>query len=179
MTKNKTIIHNQLAEPWRVTLVDTGESAMTGGRLKAIAPYLNGETFCFTYGDGVSDLNIGSLIDFHRKSGLLATVTSIQPPGRYGALSLEDGVVTKFQEKPDGDGMWVNGGFFVLEPKVLDYIDGMDSVWEDSPLKRLAKLGQLGAYKHSGFWQAMDTLREKNLLEAQWASGYAPWKKWA
>jgi glucose-1-phosphate cytidylyltransferase len=178
MKNNKIVMHNHIAEPWTVTLVDTGEKTMTGGRLKFIAPYLNKETFCFTYGDGLSDINLGELIEFHKKSGLLATVTSIQQPGRYGSLSIDGNLVIQFQEKPDGDGIWISGGFFVLEPDVLDYIDGVDTVWEDSPLKQLALEGQLGAYRHTGFWQAMDTLREKYILESHWSSGEPPWKKW-
>jgi glucose-1-phosphate cytidylyltransferase len=178
MRDNTTEIHQKFAEPWKVTLVDTGEETMTGGRLKRVLPYIGDETFCFTYGDGVSDINISSLISKHKSSGLSATVTSIQPPGRYGALNIKDDRVLEFQEKPAGDGAWINGGFFVLEPSVVDLIDGDDTVWEQGPLKKLAASGQLSAFKHEGFWQAMDTLREKNLLEDLWQSGKAPWKSW-
>jgi glucose-1-phosphate cytidylyltransferase len=151
---------------------------MTGGRLKRVLPYLDNEAFCFTYGDGVSDVNISELVQSHKASGLLGTVTAIQPPGRYGALCIEGDRVSEFQEKPAGDGAWINGGFFVLEPSVIDLIDGDQTVWEQEPLKKLATSGQLSAYKHEGFWQAMDTLREKNLLEDLWQSGKAPWKSW-
>lgn len=178
MRENKMEIHQKFAEPWNVTLVDTGENTMTGGRLRRVAPYIENETFCFTYGDGVSDIDISDLIASHRSSGRQATVTAIQPPGRYGALHIENGAVQHFQEKPDGDGAWINGGFFVLEPSVLKYIDSDDTVWEQQPLQRLAANGQLSAYQHEGFWQAMDTLREKNLLEELWSSGKAPWKSW-
>jgi glucose-1-phosphate cytidylyltransferase len=178
MRDNKMEIHQKYAEPWKITLVDTGESTMTGGRLKRVAPYIGNETFCFTYGDGVSDIDISALIEAHNKAGRHATVTAIQPPGRYGALMIENNAVHHFQEKPAGDGAWINGGFFVLEPSVLQHIDGDDTVWEQAPLQRLAASGQLTAYQHDGFWQAMDTLREKNLLEDLWASGKAPWKSW-
>ena len=178
MRENKMEIHQKFAEPWTVTLVDTGEQTMTGGRLKCVEPYIGNEPFCFTYGDGVSDINISELIAYHKSSGRQATVTAIQPPGRYGALLIEDGAVHHFQEKPAGDGAWINGGFFVLEPSVLEYIDGDDTVWEQQPLQRLAANGQLSAYQHEGFWQAMDTLRDKNHLEELWSSGNAPWKSW-
>jgi glucose-1-phosphate cytidylyltransferase len=158
--------------------VDTGENTMTGGRLKRVAPYIQNDTFCFTYGDGVSDIDISDLIAHHKISGRQATVTAIQPPGRYGALDIGNGSVQHFQEKPAGDGAWINGGFFVLEPSVLDYIDDDDTVWEQQPLRNLAANDQLSAYQHGGFWQAMDTLREKNLLEELWSSGKAPWKTW-
>jgi glucose-1-phosphate cytidylyltransferase len=171
-------IHQKFAEPWKITLVDTGEHTMTGGRLKRVAPYIENETFCFTYGDGVSDIDISASIAHHRSSGRQATVAAIQPPGRYGALLIDNGAVQHFQEKPAGDGAWINGGFFVLEPSVLDHIDGDDTVWEQQPLQQLAANGQLSAYKHQGFWQAMDTLREKNHLEELWSSGKAPWKSW-
>lgn len=151
---------------------------MTGGRLKRVASFIQDETFCFTYGDGVSDIDMTALIADHKMSGRQATVTAIQPPGRYGALDIDNGAVRHFQEKPAGDGAWINGGFFVLEPSVFDYIDGDDTVWEQQPLKKLAASGQLSAYQHGGFWQAMDTLREKNLLEELWSSGQAPWKTW-
>jgi glucose-1-phosphate cytidylyltransferase len=178
MRENNMEIHQKFAEPWRITLVDTGEQTMTGGRLKRVAPYIGDETFCFTYGDGVSDIDISALLATHRAAGRLGTVTAIQPPGRYGALHLENDSVHHFQEKPAGDGAWINGGFFVLEPSVLNYIDGDETVWEQQPLQQLAAEGQLSAYRHGGFWQAMDTLREKNHLEELWVSGKAPWKSW-
>ena len=178
MRDNKMEIHQNFAEPWSVTLVDTGEQTMTGGRLKRVAKYLDDETFCFTYGDGVSDIDISGLIAFHKSSGKQATVTAIQPPGRYGALHIVEGAVENFQEKPDGDGAWINGGFFVLEPSVIDHIKGDKTVWEQQPLQKLAASGQLSAYQHKEFWQAMDTLREKNLLEELWSSDMAPWKCW-
>jgi len=178
MRDNSMEIHQKFAEPWKVTLVDTGEDAMTGGRLKRVAPYIENETFCFTYGDGVADIDLSKLIESHKSSGLQATVTAIQPPGRYGALHIDNGSVHHFQEKPAGDGAWINGGFFVLEPSVLDLIDGDDTVWEQQPLQQLAAKGELSAYQHEGFWQAMDTLREKNLLEDLWSSNKAPWKSW-
>ncbi|MCK1291979.1 MULTISPECIES: glucose-1-phosphate cytidylyltransferase [unclassified Bradyrhizobium] len=178
MRENSMEIHQKFAEPWRVTLVDTGEVTMTGGRLKRVAPYIGSEPFCFTYGDGVADVDISALIAKHREAGRLATVTAIQPPGRYGALHIEKEIVHHFQEKPAGDGAWINGGFFVLEPGVLSYIDGDETVWEQQPLQRLAAGGQLSAYRHAGFWQAMDTLRDKNHLEELWSSGKAPWKSW-
>jgi len=178
MSSNQMHVHHKSAEPWKVTLVDTGESSMTGGRLRRVREYLDGDAFCFTYGDGVADVDIGKLVKFHRTHGKLATVTAIQPPGRYGALAMDEDMVLGFQEKPKGDGGWINGGFFVLSPKVLDYIDSDDSTWEQEPLITLAEQGQLLAYKHEGFWQAMDTLREKNLLEDLWQSKTAPWKVW-
>lgn len=175
---HSTEVHEQYAEPWRVTLVDTGEQTMTGGRLKRVRPYLNGEDFCFTYGDGVSDVDVTALIAFHQQQGALATLTAVQPPGRFGALNLDGKRVVNFQEKPQGDGAWINGGFFVLSPKVLDYIDGDATLWEREPMERLARDGQFAAYRHEGFWQPMDTLRDKNLLEELWASERAPWKVW-
>jgi len=178
LRENKMEIHQKFAEPWKITLVDTGEQTMTGGRLKRVESYLGNETFCLTYGDGVSDINISELIAYHKSSGRQATVTAIQPPGRYGALLIEEGTVHHFQEKPAGDGNYINGGFFVLEPSVLDYIKDDYTVWEQQPLQQLAANRQLSAYQHNGFWQAMDTLREKNLLEELWASGKAPWKSW-
>lgn len=178
MSSNQMHVHHKSAEPWKVTLVDTGESSMTGGRLRRVREYLDDDAFCFTYGDGVADVDIGKLVEFHRTHGKLATVTAIQPPGRYGALAMDGDAVLGFQEKPKGDGGWINGGFFVLSPKVLDYIDSDDSTWEQEPLITLAEQGQLLAYKHEGFWQAMDTLREKNLLEDLWQSKTAPWKVW-
>ena len=171
-------VHEQHAEPWRVTLVDTGEQTMTGGRLKRIRPYLNGDDFCFTYGDGVGDVDIGALISFHKKQGKLATLTATQPPGRFGSLNLDNERILSFQEKPQGDGAWINGGFFVLSPKVIDYIDGDATVWEREPMERLAREGQFSAYRHDGFWQPMDTLRDKLNLEQLWHSGQAPWKMW-
>ena len=175
---NSMEIHEKYSEPWKITMIDTGELTSTGGRLKRIKPYLDNETFCFTYGDGLSDVNIADLIDHHKKSGLSATVTAIQPPGRYGALVIDNNRVEKFDEKPAGDGAWINGGFFVLEPNVIDFIDGDETIWEQEPLQNLALKNKLGAYKHQGFWQAMDTLREKNQLENLWSSGKAPWKVW-
>ncbi len=167
-------------EPWDVTLIDTGENTMTGGRLKRVRQYLGDATFCLTYGDGVSDVDIGELIAFHRQQNARATLTAIQPPGRFGALMLggEQTHVHGFREKPGGDGAWVSGGFFVLEPEVIDYINDDSTVWEKEPLEQLSREGRLAAYKHVGFWQPMDTLRDKVLLEDLWASGQAPWKVW-
>jgi glucose-1-phosphate cytidylyltransferase len=178
MAKNKMEVHQNSAEPWKVTLVDTGDASMTGGRLKRIRSYLKGEDFCFTYGDGVGNVNITALIAFHKKMKTLATLTAAQPPGRFGALNIQRNKITTFEEKPQGDGGWVNGGFFVLSRKVMDYIDGDQTVWEAAPLQRLAADGQLSAYHHSGFWQPMDTQRDKNLLEDLWNSGKCPWKMW-
>jgi len=171
-------VHQSNAEPWKVTLVDTGESTMTGGRLKRVREYLNGETFCFTYGDGVSDVDVKGLIAFHKAHGRKATLTAVLPPGRFGAIDLAKNAVTKFHEKPLGDGGWVNGGFFVLEPSVIDLIEGDATIFERAPLERLASQDQLQAYKHDGFWLPMDTLRDKQHLEELWASGKAPWKSW-
>ena len=180
MTNNRMEVHQQKAEPWRVTLVDTGEDTLTGGRLKRVAQYVqDNETFCFTYGDGVSDLDISREIAFHEKHGKLATVAAVQPAGRYGALQLDGAKVAGFTEKPRGDGGLINGGFFVLSRKCIDLIDGDKSYWEGEPLARLASDGQLMAFEHGGFWQPMDTLREKNMLEDLWASGKAPWKVWS
>ncbi len=181
MSKNSMEVHQQSAEPWRVTLVDTGDDTMTGGRLRRVAPYLQGEKdFCFTYGDGVSDVNITKLIEFHRSHGLQATLTATYPPGRFGALDIiADQRINAFKEKPKGDGSMINGGFFVLSPKVIDLIDNDQTVWEREPLELLAKSNQLKAYKHDGFWQPMDTLRDKTHLEELWQSGQAPWKVWA
>ncbi len=179
MVNNKMEVHQQHVEPWRVTLVDTGDETMTGGRLKRVAPYLAGEeAFCFTYGDGVGDVDITALVDFHRAHGKLATLTATQPPGRFGALSLNGDQITSFKEKPHGDGSWINGGFFVLSPKVIDRIAGDATLWEREPLESLANDGEFSAYFHRGFWQPMDTLRDKTLLEDLWASGKAPWKVW-
>lgn len=179
MRSNRMEVHQQKAEPWRVTLVDTGEETMTGGRLKRVAEYLRDEeSFCFTYGDGVSDVDISAEIAFHKQHGKLATVVAVRPPGRYGALQMDGARVTGFSEKPRGDGGLINGGFFVLSPKCIDLIQGDQSSWEGEPLTRLSVEGQLMAFEHAGFWQPMDTLREKNLLEELWASGKAPWKVW-
>lgn len=179
MANNGMQVHQRKAEPWRVTLVDTGEETMTGGRLKRVGDYVKDEeAVCFTYGDGVADVNIAALVEFHRRHGKKATVTAVQPPGRYGALNTQGTVVRGFMEKPKGDGGWINGGFFVLSPACLDYIDGDPSVWENEPLIRLSAEGELMAFQHSGFWQPMDTLRDKNLLEDLWQSGRAPWKLW-
>jgi glucose-1-phosphate cytidylyltransferase len=176
--QNTMEVHHRRAEPWRVTLVDTGTETMTGGRLRRVAEYVGRETFCMTYGDGVSDVNIRQLLDFHTASGLLATLTAVRPPGRFGALDLGETKVDGFQEKPVGDGGWINGGFFVLSPAVFDYIAGDGTVWEQEPLERLAREGQLAAYRHEGFWQPMDTLRDKRHLEELWRTGRAPWKTW-
>lgn len=180
LARNGMEVHRSEAEPWRVTLVDTGEHTMTGGRLKRIADHLDGESFCLTYGDGVTDVNIGELIHFHASQNTAATLTAVQPPGRFGAFTMEAGQtrIPHFREKPDGDGAWINGGFFVLEPKVLDYIEGDSTVWEAEPMTRLAHDGELSAWRHEGFWHPMDTLRDKNYLEELWESGKAPWKVW-
>ena len=177
LENNEMEIHNRYSEPWRVTLVDTGELSQTGGRLKRVLQHLT-ETFCLTYGDGVSNVDITKLVAFHKKGGRNATVTALQPAARFGALEIEDDVVTRFNEKPDGDGFWVNGGFFVCEPEVFNYLDGDDTIWEREPLERLAAERQLGVYKHSGFWAPMDTLRDRTYLENLWNSGKAPWKIW-
>jgi glucose-1-phosphate cytidylyltransferase len=180
MSNNSMQVHQRNAEPWRVTLIDTGENTMTGGRLKRVAPYLQGEkAFCFTYGDGVGDVDIRNLIRFHESQNVKATLTATVPPGRFGALDLQDTKVSGFQEKPKGDGGMINGGFFVLSPSVIDLIDGDDCVWERHPLETLAQQNQLAAYKHQGFWQPMDTLRDKTHLEELWQSGNAPWKVWS
>jgi glucose-1-phosphate cytidylyltransferase len=172
-------VHHSTTEPWRITLVETGEETMTGGRLRRVLPYVGDETFCFTYGDGVADVDISALVAHHRAGGGLATVTAVQPSGRFGALEIGSDRVSGFLEKPRGDGAWINGGFFVLEPGVGRYIDGDASVWEREPLERLAAEGQLRPYFHRGFWHAMDTLRERQELEDMWASGDAPWCVWA
>jgi len=180
MKNNSMEVHHQHAEPWRVTLVDTGEETLTGGRLKRVAPYVKSEeAFCFTYGDGVSDVNITELLAFHKKQKVKATLTAVFPPGRFGALDIQDQLVQSFKEKPKGDGALINGGFFVLSPDVIEYIDGDNSIWEREPLEELAAEKQLAAYQHDGFWQPMDTLRDKNHLEALWLSGKAPWKVWS
>ena len=178
MEHNAMEVHQRNGEPWRVTLIDTGEQTMTGGRLKRVKSYVGDADFCMTYGDGVSDVDIRALRHFHADSGKLATITAVQPAGRFGALDVEGDAVRSFVEKPKGDGAWVNGGFFVISPKALDYIDGDGTTWEQEPLARLAAEGQLGAFLHRGFWQPMDTLRDKVLLEDLWQSGRAPWKRW-
>ncbi len=178
MNNNNMEVHNNHSEPWKVTLIDTGANSMTGGRLKRAKAFLDDETFCFTYGDGVSDINIRELIEFHKSKNTTATMTAVQPPGRFGALSIDGTKIHEFQEKPKGEGGWVNGGFFVLEPQVFDYIDNDQTTWEKEPLERLAAENSLHAFKHTGFWQAMDTLRDKNYLEGLWAKGTAPWKVW-
>lgn len=179
LSNNAMEVHKRQAEPWKITLVDTGEMTMTGGRLRRVAEHVKGEEdFCFTYGDGLADLNIGNLIAFHRQHGLEATVTAVVPPGRYGALEIHGEKVSGFAEKPRGDGGMINGGFFVVKPSVIDRIEGDHMPWEADPLEGLARDGQLAAFKHDGFWQPMDTLREKNLLETLWSSGKAPWKAW-
>lgn len=178
MQNNNMEVQQKYVEPWRVTLVDTGDNTLTGGRLKRVREYLGTDPFCFTYGDGVSDIDVSSLIDFHHKHNKKATVTAIQPPGRYGSLNIRGTIVSNFQEKPIGDGAWINGGFFVLDPSVIDLIDGDNSSWESEPVMTLAAQGELHAYQHKGFWQAMDTLREKNHLEELWRTGTAPWKVW-
>ena len=179
MARGAMEVHESTTEPWRVTLVDTGEQTQTGGRLRRVARYLGDEPFCFTYGDGLSDLDIGAVVDFHRRQGTLATVTTAQPPGRYGSLDVDEARVRSFHEKPAGDGGWINGGFFVLEPGVVDLIEGDHTVWEREPLERLAERGELSAFRHRGFWHAMDTLRDKIELEDLWSNGSAPWRTWA
>lgn len=178
MTANRMEVHQNSAEPWRVTLVDTGEMTFTGGRLKRVKEYLGNEDFCFTYGDGLADVDVSALVAFHKQQGRVATVTSVQPPGRYGALEMDGELVKGFMEKPQGDGGRINGGYFVLSPKAMDYLDGDDTSWESGSLALLAKEKQLAAFQHDGFWQPMDTLRDKNHLEELWQSGKAPWKVW-
>ena len=179
LAQNKLELHDSQAEAWKITLVDTGELTMTGGRLRRVARFLQDDPmFCMTYGDGLSDVNITELVNTAKKNDKLATLTAVQPPGRYGALKLQESRVTAFQEKPEGDGGWVNGGFFVLRPPVFDLLKGDDTVWEREPLEELAQLGQLDAYFHRGFWQPLDTLRDKLSLEEQWKAGAAPWTKW-
>jgi glucose-1-phosphate cytidylyltransferase len=177
MKHNRMEVHEKHVEPWRVTLVDTGQDTLTGGRLKRVRTFIGNEPFCFTYGDGVADIDISKLVEFHRNHGKLATVTAIKPPGRYGALNMDDCTVTSFQEKPAGDGAWINGGFFVLDPAVMDSIEGDQTSWESGPIVKLAEEGQLMAYQHKGFWQAMDTLRDKTHLEQLWQTN-PPWKVW-
>lgn len=178
MNNNNMEVHNNHSEPWKVTLIDTGANSMTGGRLKRVKDFLDDETFCFTYGDGVSDINIRELIEFHKSKNAIATITAVQPPGRFGALSIDGTNILEFQEKPRGEGGWVNGGFFVLESKVFDYIKNDNIIWEKEPLERLAAENNLYAFKHAGFWQAMDTLRDKIKLEEYWNTGNPPWKIW-
>jgi len=178
MKDNTTTIHENFSEPWKVTLVDTGQETMTGGRLLRIKNYLGAENFCFTYGDGIADIDINQLIEFHNNQNCKATVTTVQPPGRFGSIQIENGKVNSFQEKPKGDGGWINGGFFILSPSVLDEITGDETVWEQEPLISLAKKGELASFKHEGFWYAMDTLRDKTHLNSLWDNNSAPWKKW-
>ncbi|MCC7009026.1 MAG: glucose-1-phosphate cytidylyltransferase [Acidobacteria bacterium] len=180
LRSNEMQIHQTCAEPWRVTVVDTGEGSMTGGRLGRVRHHLGDRTFCMTYGDGVADVDIAALVAFHRQQGTKATLTAVQPPGRFGAFTLGRDAhrIQTFHEKPDGDGAWINGGFFVLEPAIFDYIAGDETVWEQEPMQQLARAGELSAYRHQGFWQPMDTLRDKHLLESLWASQRAPWKIW-
>jgi glucose-1-phosphate cytidylyltransferase len=179
MHYNTMDVHSRHAEPWKVTLVDTGDDTMTGGRLKRVRKFIEGdEAFCFTYGDGVANVDIAASIEFHKKHGKLATMTAVQPPGRFGALDLDGQRIASFKEKPNGDGHWVNGGYFVLSPKVLPYIEADSTIWEKEPLEQLARDNQIDAYQHHGFWQPMDTLRDKVLLEDLWQTGKAPWKTW-
>ena len=180
MKDNKMTVHNERAEPWKITLVDTGDDSQTGGRLRRVSEYVKNENaFCFTYGDGVGDVNITESIEFHLNHGKSATLTATYPPGRFGAIDIRDHQVNSFKEKPLGDGAQINGGFFVLSPKVLDFLEDDSTVWEHGPLSKLAEHGELMAYEHTGFWQPMDTLRDKNLLEQLWLSGDAPWKVWS
>ncbi len=178
LAENRLQALRSATEPWRITLVDTGEASQTGGRLRRVRDYLD-DTFCFTYGDGVSDLDIGATLAYHRQHGRLATVTAVRPPGRFGMLKIADDQVTGFTEKPQGDGAWINGGFFVLNKRAVDFVDGDGVAWEREPMEQLAREGQLMSFEHTGFWQPMDTLREKNLLESLWTSGKAPWKVWS
>lgn len=178
LRKNDVEIHNRYAEPWKVTLVDTGQHTQTGGRIKRVSDYID-DTFCLTYGDGVSDVDVTNLIAFHRENGCAATLTALQPAARFGAVKIDGNLITQFNEKPAGDGNWVNGGYFVCEPKVLEYIEGDDTSWERAPLEQLSADRQLAVYKHSGFWAPMDTLRDRTYLENLWQSGKAPWKTWA
>jgi len=178
MQNNNMEVHQNSSEPWKVTLVDTGEGSMTGGRLKRVRQFLEKDDFCFTYGDGLSNVDISESIKFHKAQNTLATLTAVQPPGRFGALDMDSHKVRGFQEKPQGDGGWINGGFLVLSPKVIDIIEGDQTIWEREPMEKLASEGQLSAYLHTGFWQPMDTLRDKNYLEELWQSGKAPWKVW-
>jgi glucose-1-phosphate cytidylyltransferase len=176
--KNSMHVHSSSTDPWTVTLLDTGDATMTGGRLRRVAPYIGDQTFCATYGDGVSDVDIAALIAKHKGSGCAVTMTAVQPPGRFGALELDDDRLKTFQEKPLGDGGWINGGFFVMEPSALQYIDNDEAIWEREPLERLAAAGQVNVHKHHGFWQPLDTLRDKHTLDDLWSSGRASWKTW-
>lgn len=178
MKENKMEVHQKFAEPWKVTLVDTGLNTMTGGRLRRIKKYVENDSFCFTYGDGLSNISIKDLLEFHNKQNTLATVTAVQPPGRFGTLNIENNKVKNFQEKPSGEGGWRNAGFFVLEPQVFDYIKGDETIWEREPMENLAKEGKLSSFKHTGFWQPIDTLRDKNQLEELWETDNAHWKIW-
>ena len=178
MSNNSMEVHQKNAEPWKITVVDTGDETMTGGRIKRVKDYIGDETFCCTYGDGVGDIDITALIDFHKRSGRLASLTGVQPPGRFGAIDLDKDKVLSFQEKPQGDGSWINGGFFVLNPIVIDLIADDSTIWETEPLEQLAKQGELGIYRHQGFWRPMDTLRDRVELESLWDSQSAPWKIW-
>jgi len=178
LRSNAVEVHQSKAEPWKVTLVDTGEATMTGGRLRRVLDYVGDEEFCFTYGDGVANVDVRALVDFHRSEGTVATVTAVQPPGRFGALVVDGEAVTGFAEKPQGDGGWINGGFFVLSPRVGEYLAGDETIWEREPLERLARDGELSLYRHDGFWQPMDTRRELLQLQAMWDSGKPPWKTW-
>jgi glucose-1-phosphate cytidylyltransferase len=178
MATNAMEVHQNSAEPWRVTLLDTGENTQTGGRLKRVRDYVSGEDFCFTYGDGVGDVDIKALVAFHHRQGTKATVTAVQPPGRYGALDIKGNRIAAFEEKPPGDSAWISGGYFVLSPSAIDYIENDDTIWERGPMERLAQEGQMSAYTHRGFWHPMDTIRDKLALEAMWESGQAPWKVW-
>jgi len=180
MATNTIDVHHKRSEPWKVTIVDTGDASMTGGRIKRIEPYIDG-TFCLTYGDGVGDIDVTALLDFHKNRGKKATLTAVQPPGRFGALAFESSdnrLIKTFEEKPEGDGSWINGGYFVLEPAIFEYLDGDATIWERDPLESLAKARELAAYRHPGFWRPMDTLRDKIELEEMWDSGEAPWKLW-
>ena len=178
MKDNHMEVHHKFVEPLKITLIDKGLNTMTGGRLKKIKEYVQDDTFCFTYGDGISDINISNLINFHKKQNTIATLTSVQPPSRFGTVDILENKVTSFKEKPVGDGNWINGGYFVLEPSVFDYLKDETTIWEREPLERLAKENQLSAFKHIGFWQSLDTLRDKNQLEKLWSEGKAPWKTW-
>jgi glucose-1-phosphate cytidylyltransferase len=178
MKQNTMDVHKKSAEPWKVTLVDTGLDTMTGGRLKRVKKYVENETFCFTYGDGLSDISVKNLIDHHNKQKTLSTVTAVQPPGRFGALNIEKNKIISFEEKPSGDGSWINGGYFVLEPGIFDYVENDQTVWELQPLETLAKDSQLSVHKHKGYWNAVDTLRDKNHMQDLWNSKQAPWKVW-
>lgn len=178
MSNNEMKVHENNSEPWKVTIVDTGDGTMTGGRIKRVKDYVGNETFCMTYGDGVSDVDIASLIGFHKKNGKWATLTAVQPAGRFGAIKMDGSTITSFEEKPEGDGGWINGGFFVLEPQVFDLIDGDSTIFEREPLERLAAKREISAFTHKGFWRPMDTLRDKNYLEEQWQTGKASWKTW-